>query len=155
MLLLKEFVIKGTPSTVTAQQKGERVVHGKVFHYKKANVRLAEAELRDDLLEHVPEVPYQCAIYLRVMWLFDKKALAKKDSRTFKKERPDLDNLLKGTADVMTDMGFWGDDSQLVKVDLTKAWSKEYPGLFIQIFGLTSEEDYDELVENWRVVPYD
>ena len=155
MKLLTEFVIKGTPSTVTAQQKGERVVHGKVFHYKKANVRLAEAELRDDLLEHVPETPYQCPIYLRVMWLFDKKSLTRKDYKTFRKERPDLDNLLKGCADVMTDMGFWGDDSQLVKVDLTKAWSKEYPGLFIQIFGLTSDEDYDELVENWRIVPYD
>lgn len=152
MILLNEFVIKGSPSTITAQQKGERVVRGKVFHYKKANVRLAEEQLRDSLLGYVPAVPYQCCIYLRVMWLFDKKSLAKKDSRTFKKERPDLDNLLKGTADVMTDMGFWGDDSQIVKVDLTKAWSKEYPGLFVQIFGLTSEEDYEELIEDWRLV---
>lgn len=152
MILLNEFVIKGSPSTTTAQQKGEAVVHGRIHHYKKKNVRLAEEELAWQLKQFVPAVPYQCCIFLRVMWLFDKKTMTKAEERSFRKTRPDVDNLHKGVADVMTKLYFWGDDSQLVKVDLTKAWSKKYPGLFVQIWGLTSDEDYENFVENWRTM---
>ena len=49
----------------------------------------------------------------------------------------------------MSDMGFWKDDSQLVKIELTKAWSKEYPGLFFQIWKLT-DEDYAKMIDEWR-----
>lgn len=149
MKLLDEFVLKGSPSTVTAQQKGESVIHGRIHHYKKSNVRKAEADLAVQLLGHVPDRPYQGNIYLRLMWLFNKKALTKKESRTFKSTRPDIDNLYKGIADVMVQMGFFEDDSRIVSLDLTKAWSKEYPGLFFQIWEL-GDSDYELIVEDWR-----
>lgn len=149
MELMNEFVIKGSPSTVTAQQKGETIIRGHVHHYKKNTVARAEAILADQLLPYVPDDPYADPIFLRVMWLFDKKSLTKKGSRSFKTQRPDLDNMLKGLADVMSSMGFWEDDSQIVKLDLTKAWSKEYPGLFFQIWKLT-DEDYTKMIDEWR-----
>lgn len=150
MKLLNEFVIKGSPSTVTAQQKGERVVAGRIHHYKKTNVKHAEAVLADQLLRYVPDEPYKGAIRLRLLWLFDKKSLTKSQQRSFKLTRPDLDNLYKGLADVMTDMGFWEDDSQVVNLDLTKGWSREFPGLFFQIWSVGENGDYTEIIEYWR-----
>lgn len=149
MKMLNEFVIKGTPDTTTAQQKGVRVIGRRVMFYKKPEVVQAERWLWQDLLCYSPTEPYEGPLYVRVMWLFDKKSLAKKNARTFRTERPDLDNMFKGLADVMSDMGFWKDDSQLVKIELTKAWSKEYPGLFFQIWKLT-DEDYAKMIDEWR-----
>ena len=150
MKLLTEFVLKGSPITRTAQQKGERVVGGKIHHFKKKAVKDAEAVLRDQLLPYVPSEPYEGPLFLRVMWLHDKQSLTKKMQTSFKTTSPDLDNMLKGLADVMTDMGFWVDDRQLAKVELTKAWSKDYPGTFVQIIRLKDGVDYEDVVMNWR-----
>lgn len=144
------FVIKGSPSTRTAQQKGERIVNGRyIHHFEKKEVTRAKAQLADALLNHVPEEPYDCPIYLRVLWLFAKKSLPKKRELTFKTERPDTDNLVKMLKDVMTDVGFWTDDSKVVKEDLMKGYSNEMPGLFIQILAL--DNDFDRsLITDWR-----
>ena len=115
MKLLNEFVVKGTPDTTTAQQKGVRVIGRRVMFYKKPEVVQAERWLWQDLLCYSPTEPYEGPLYVRVMWLFDKKSLA----------------------------------SQLVKIELTKAWSKEYPGLFFQIWKLT-DEDYAKMIDEWR-----
>lgn len=149
MELMNEFVIKGSPSTATAQQKGETIYGHKIHHYKKKNVREAEAILTDQLLPYLPDEPYECPLCIRVMWLFDKKSLTKKEMKSFKMTRPDLDNMFKGLADVMGDMGFFIDDNQIVNLELTKAWSREFPGLFIQIWKLT-DEDYTKMIDEWR-----
>ena len=153
MKLLNEFVVKGTPDTTTAQQKGVRVIGRRVMFYKKPEVVQAERWLWGSLLCFSPTEPYEGALYVRIMWLFDKKSLTKKEDRTFRIARPDLDNMFKGLADVMSDMGFWKDDSQIVKMDLTKGWSKKYPGLFFQIWQL-EDGDYERLVDDWRNVEW-
>lgn len=154
MKLLNEFVIKGSPPTRTAQQRGLRVIRGHAQFYEKKEVAQAKAYLADQMLTYVPEDPYNCKIYLRVLWLFDKKSLTKKEWRTFNDHRPDLDNLCKGLLDVMVDVGFFDDDSTIIKLDLTKAWSREYPGLFIQIIQIDDDEEqsYQQLIDCWRCV---
>lgn len=149
MKLLNEMVIKGTPSTRTAQQKGVSCVRNHPHFYEKAEVTLAKQELAFGLKLYAPKQPYEGALYIKVMWLFDKKSLKKSEFNTFRVERPDLDNMAKGLFDVMTDLGFWYDDNQLAQVKLTKGWSRDYPGLFIQIHSL-DDSDFMGLCLGWR-----
>lgn len=109
--------IPGNPSSKTAQQKGEAVVHGHIHHYKKASVREAERVLSWQLKRFVPDEPLTGPIRLRVEWFFE---LKKQKREEWKITRPDLDNLEKGLLDVMTDLGFWRDDSQIVVKITTK-----------------------------------
>lgn len=149
MKLLNEFVIKGTPETRTAQQKGVRIMGRRVVFYEKPEVTAAKNCLKYELFPYRPDQPYEGALYLRVMWLFNKKSLTKAENNSFKITYPDCDNLAKGLQDVMTDLRFWNDDNQLAKVDYTKGWSRDYPGLFIQIYQMEKEDTQSQILE-WR-----
>ena len=131
-----KFKLKMIPPTATAQQKGERVVGGYIHHYKKKNVAAAEAILRDALLPYVPETPIDSKpVGLCVTWLFPYPKSAKKHKPGFERwkiTRPDTDNLNKLLKDVMTDMGFWKDDSLISIEVIAKVYSDE-PGIEISV----------------------
>ena len=141
-----KFKLKMIPPTATAQQKGERVVGGYVHHYKKKNVAAAEAILRDALLPYVPEAPIENEpIRLFTMWLFPYPKSAKKHKPGFDRQkitRPDTDNLNKMLKDVMTDMGFWKDDSLICFEQCWKAYGDE-PGIWISISTEMEMDVYD------------
>lgn len=149
MKLLNEFVVKGSPSTRTAQQKGVRVVKGHVMFYEKPEVTFEKDMFKDQIMGYAPEAPYTGPIYLRMMWLFDKKTLRKAEMDTFNVSRPDVDNLAKGCIDCLSDCGFFDDDNIIAKLDLTKGWSRRFPGLFIQIWQLESF-DFEKYALDWR-----
>ena len=149
MKLLKEFAVKGCPSTKTAQQKGARVVRGYIVFYEKPEVREAKDELKWQIYSHAPVKPYEGSLCLRLLWLFDKKSLTTKEENTFHITRPDVDNLAKGVIDVFTECGFWVDDSQVSKLELTKGWSRRSQGLYVQIWRI-DQNDFDSVVLNWR-----
>lgn len=144
------FTLKMIPPTATAQQKGEAVVGGKIHHYKKKNVREAEARLRDALLPYVPQAPImKKPIFLSVQWMFPYPKSARKhppDAERWKYTRPDTDNLNKMLKDVMTDMGFWFDDALICAELIYKLYSDE-PGIRIRIDtmdeDITDEDDDD------------
>lgn len=140
------FKLKMTPPTATAQQKGERVVGGYIHHYKKKNVRDAEAILKDALLEHVPAEPIADEpIWLTVVWEFPFPKSAKKHKPGWKRRkitRPDTDNLNKLLKDVMTDMGFWKDDALICRELIMKEYSDE-PGIMIQIWTMPLDYEVD------------
>lgn len=50
--------------------------------------------------------------------------------------KPDIDNLIKSTADAMTELGWWGDDSQIVKVQASKYYHAKdaRPGAEIRVY---------------------
>ena len=139
-----KFKLKMIPPTATAQQKGEQIVGGRIHHYKKKNVRQAEAILRDALLPYVPAEPISDKpIYLEVDWLFPYPKSAKKHEpgkERFKITRPDTDNLNKLLKDVMTDMGFWKDDALISVEKIWKIYSDE-PGIIIKICAMRMEVD--------------
>lgn len=141
------FKMKMIPPTATAQQKGERVVGGHIHHYKKKNIRDAEAILKDALLEHVPEEPIiGKPIWLTVQWEFPFPKSAKKHRQgcgRWKITRPDTDNLNKLLKDIMTDMGFWKDDALICLESISKSYSDE-PGISISI--VTMNPDFKEYV---------
>lgn len=145
MRLLRHIELKGNPSTVTAQQKGCRVHNGKAYHYTKSKVRTAERELMAELYPFRPSEPYRSELCLRVIWRFSRKAWESKKQRTsYKGTKPDLDNLVKGLADVMTGL-FWYDDNQLARLELSKIWNEE-GGLVVEVLELTAE-DYEKELE--------
>ena len=150
MRLLTEFVIKGTPSTRTAQQKGCRVVAGHVVFFEKPEVRKENEALYWKLYPFVPETPYTGKLCVRLLWAFDKKSLSKTENRTFNNTRPDLDNLAKGTLDVMAKAGLIAEDAEISKLDLTKVWCREYAGLFVQIWEMNDEQDFETYFLGWR-----
>lgn len=114
-----EIDIPGNPPTATAQQKGEKVIRGRVHHYEKANVRLAKQEIAYKIKKYAPAQPLIGPIHLMIEWAFE---LKKQKKPEWKITRPDLDNLEKGLLDVMTDLGFWNDDAQVaVKQTCKKA----------------------------------
>lgn len=149
MILLNEFCAPGTPDTRTAQQKGVRVVRGRVFFYEKPEVAKAKSALFRAFAPYAPLEPYEGALYVKVLWLMDKKSLAKCENNTYNTKRPDVDNLAKGCLDVMTELKFWNDDAQLSEVHLTKGWSRENAGIYVQIYRL-EQMDFIDRALNWR-----
>ena len=119
--LIKAIYLPIDPPTRTAQQKGVRVVHGHPHFYEKKEVSEAKAILKDQLLKFVPDEPIKGAVRIDVTFAFGTKD-KKKVRGEFRTTRPDLDNLFKGLADCLTDLGFWEDDSQIVSLMLRKLW---------------------------------
>ena len=150
MKLLSEFSIKGTPSTRTAQQKGARVVGNHIIFYEKPEVRTDNEALFWQLYPHAPEKPYYGKLCIRLLWVFDKKSLTKAEDNTFNDKRPDLDNLAKGTLDIMQKAGIIAEDSIIAKLDLTKVWSRQYAGLYVQIWKMDDNADINTFFYGWR-----
>lgn len=145
MKLLAHIELEGNPSTVTAQQNGIRVNKGIAYHYVKGKVQKAKVDLARQLIPYKPTEPFDGSLCLRVVWRFSRSSWENKAQRTtYKKTKPDLDNMVKGLADVMTGLKFWHDDNQLSRLELSKIWN-EVGGLAIDILELTPEDYTDEL----------
>lgn len=119
--LIKAIYLPINPPTATAQMKGVRVVHGHPHFFEKKEVAQAKAILKDQLLKFVPDEPIKGAVRIDVTFAFGTKD-KKKLRNEYRTTRPDLDNLFKGLADCMTELGFWDDDSQIVSILLRKLW---------------------------------
>ena len=121
--LIKAIYLPIDPPTRTAQQKGIRIVGGHAQFYEKKEVSEAKALLKDALLPFVPDTPIEGPVSLSVTWAFS-TTVRKKIEGVWRTTRPDIDNLFKGLADCMTELGFWDDDSQIVNLSLRKLWVK-------------------------------
>ena len=106
--------------TVTAQQKGVRVVHGKPMFYEKPQVRAARELFKTKLSEYAPEHPIEGAVRLTCEWYFYSKSHR---PNTWRTTRPDTDNLQKLLKDVMAECGFFLDDSQVCWETVRKKWT--------------------------------
>lgn len=140
-LLRRAIYLPIDPPTKTAQQKGLRVVRGHAQFYEKKEVSEAKALLKDQLLQYVPDEPYHGALMVGVTWAFGTKE-KRKIREEYRTTRPDLDNLFKGLADCLTDLGFWDDDSLITEVCLRKIWvAPEDAHLSITISEFVEVED--------------
>ena len=124
-----------TMPKATAQQKGVRVSNGKPMFYEKGNVKAVRHEFAVALIPHRPPKPSSLPVRLTIWFAFDtkNKKLWCKDvdgknewsGYTYKPTRPDTDNYLKMFKDVMTDVGFWLDDSQVVDERIIKTYAEK------------------------------
>lgn len=121
------------PPTTTAQMKKIGIMRGKPYVYAPSSVASAKNELKVHLSPFVPPLPLSGPISLSVTWLFPRGKHAHLEYRTTK---PDTDNLEKLLKDVMTELGFWLDDAQVVIEHTEKLWSDEPTGISIEITNL-------------------
>lgn len=118
----------------TSQQKGYNRYTGS--YYKKTNVARADTEFGIALKPHRPKKPSEKPIKLTVWFAFDtvnKKLWGKyvEDEEEpwkgfeYKPTRPDTDNYIKEFKDVMTKLGFWKDDAQVVDERIIKTYAEK------------------------------
>lgn len=123
---MKKIFIPGQPSRVT-HQSGTRYANRRT--YKTAPLIGWEHTLERALEDEVPEQPLEGPILLQVF--FGYKAKTKKQCWSWKMTRPDTDNCIKTLKDVMTRMGFWKDDAQVV-FEICAKMMVENPGIYIE-----------------------
>lgn len=107
----------------TSQQKGVRVVNGRPYFYRKNKIDSARTRFYLELKRHAPVIPSERPIRLSVWFFFDVKEKSKWSK--WKVTRPDADGYLKEFQDVMTECGYWKDDSQIVDLRVRKSYAAE------------------------------
>lgn len=122
------------PPTTTAQMKKIGIAHGKPYIYTPENVQKAKDEIIRFLRPFKPKEPLTGPVELHASWLFPKGKHHK--HKEWRVTKPDTDNLQKMLKDVMTDLGFWIDDAQVVKEVVEKLWCDEPTGIDIEIIEL-------------------
>jgi Holliday junction resolvase RusA-like endonuclease len=132
---MTKFFMAMIPPTSTKQQRGwSKTKTGKVISYDRANAN-AEGKLMANLAKHIPPHPYTGAIRVCTKWLFPIRG-QHKDGEPYTK-KPDVDNLCKSMYDIMTRLGYWKDDAQIVSGITEKFWSK-IPGIYVCIEELSN-----------------
>lgn len=131
--MTKQFFVHMEPPTVTDQQKRLGVRNGKPCRYADARVSDAISKLTAHLAPHRPENPMEGPLSLQVKWLFSPRG--KHVHGDWRDTKPDTDNLDKALRDVMTRLGFWRDDAQVVQAITEKAWWNP-PGIWVRIVQL-------------------
>ena len=128
-----EFDLNISPPTVTAQEHKVRVVSGKPMFYDTPKLKAARAAFESHLRRYKPVEPFDGPVELTVQWRFATKT---HKEGTWRVTRPDTDNLQKLLKDCMTRVGFWKDDAQVCREEVTKRWSRETPGIHIRVVSL-------------------
>ena len=131
-----DFFLETQPPTVTAQEHKVRVVHGKPMFYDTAKLKAARSTFERLLSQHRPEAPLDGPVALTVEWHFFSKT---HKEGTWRVTRPDTDNLQKMLKDCMTRVGFWKDDAQVCREEVTKRWSRQQPGIHIKVVSIDDE----------------
>ena len=125
-----QFFLAMNPPTVTAQMHKVTVRNGKPAFYDTVQLKQARAQFLAALKPEAPVEPMAGAVLLSVLWAFPTKSHRHNSYRT---TRPDTDNLQKLLKDCMTAAGFWKDDAQVCVEVVTKRWTRETPGILIQV----------------------
>ena len=128
-----EFFLEIQPPTVTAQEHKVRVVRGKPMFYDTPRLKAARSTFESLLRKYRPEAPLEGPVALTVDWHFATKS---HKEGTYRVTRPDTDNLQKLLKDCMTRVGFWSDDAQVCREEVTKRWSRQKPGIHIKVVNI-------------------
>ena len=140
----------------TAQQKDIVVRGGKPKVIDSDRLREARSLLMGELWQRSPEVPMGGVLELRTVWCFPmpksgtveipftdedgnmvKKKIGIYDGMA-KSTRPDTDNLVKLLKDVMTQCGYWWDDSQVAYETISKVYS-DVVGVYVLVGRYTGQ----------------
>lgn len=121
-----EFFMPMIPPTTTAQQ--HKISKGKF--YDPPELKAAKMKLRDHLILHRPDKPFDGALRLVVKWCFP--ITGKHHDGEYKYTKPDTDDLNKALKDIMEDLGFYVNDSRVASEIIEKFWAK-IPGIYIRL----------------------
>lgn len=114
----------------SAKQGGRFIEASKYLPaWRKAVTQEALAVIAEERWEKV-EGPVE----LEVSFFLERPATIKQSARPYPIKPPDLDKLIRGISDSLTDAGVWQDDSQVVKVIAAKYYDDDHkPGAVITI----------------------
>lgn len=130
------------PPRTTHQEKkfGGVAKDGTPIFYFPPDLANARSLLKAKLAKFAPPLPWKCPIQLTVEWTFLRPKSAKSVWMT---RTPDTDNLQKMLKDVMTELGFWFDDSYVCIEVVSKVQHDpdEKHGVAISIINL-NRKDY-------------
>ena len=125
---------QGLPRT-TAQEKGETIKYKMVrtqkgikkvpyiSHFRKPEVEAVRTLFAYKLKPFRPKTPSLLPIKLEIIIYFDVKD--KSLWGRYKPTKPDAENFCKELQDVMTLLGWWGDDSQVVDLHIVKYYAEK------------------------------
>ena len=118
------------PPTATHQEKKINARGSKIYVYESTQLQAARAKLTAHLAHYKPETPYIGCLRVITKWCFPLQA--KRTDGQWKHTRPDTHNLNKLLFDVMTELNYWVDDSQVTSEIIEKFWAKKC-GIYIDI----------------------
>jgi Holliday junction resolvase RusA-like endonuclease len=124
--------------SATAQEKGYRVIRGKVVTYEKEKVKEVRQLYQSHLCHHAPNKPMDGPVLVQIDFIYHKDNLA--GNYQYKTTSPDVDNMAKLLIDVMTECKYWHDDGQVAKLLLTKYWCQNENICGIHIKAMTKWE---------------
>ena len=136
-----------SPPTATAQERKFYVVKNNIYSYLPKNVKAAKKQLQGVLKKHAPDEPFDCPVYVKIIWCFPYKKSEKKENIGKvipKTTRPDTANLNKMLHDIMTECGYWQDDALIVRGTEEKCWY-EKSGIYIKV--LPVDERFSQKIE--------
>jgi len=133
-----EFFMNVLPQKTTSQAGGKRlfVLKGKPIFFKDKAVQQLEKQYEDIMEEYKPEFPLVGALTLLVDFTFayrKSEPLRNRNQPIPMTVRPDCSNLIKLVEDCLGRAGFYGDDSQITCLRVTKCWGHN-PGINITLF---------------------
>ena len=128
-----EFFVSMKLPTVTHQQKKAAVINGKPIFYEPPELKDARQKFAAHLSRFVPESKFTGPVQLITKWCYPLEG--KRRNGQYKITRPDTDNMIKLLKDVMTELGFWKDDS-IVASEVTEKFWAERPGIYVCIKSL-------------------
>lgn len=105
--------------TTTSQQKKYSFKTRRT--YEPPKLKAARSLYMEKLKEYIPETKFVGAVELNVVFHF--ATTDKKKKGTYKRSRPDLDNMCKLFQDCLTQSGFFEDDNAVVRLVFEKRWS--------------------------------
>lgn len=115
-----------TPPRSTSQGKRVMIVAGRPMFFKKKEHQSAENDLLLLCAPHKPAEPISGPVRLEIEFTFPWRKSEKKSNLRFPRlphtSKPDCDNMAKLIGDVLTKLQFYGDDSQVCCLVISKYW---------------------------------
>tara|TARA_Y100000590_G_scaffold8514_1_gene10678 strand:+ start:121 stop:594 length:474 start_codon:yes stop_codon:yes gene_type:complete len=105
-------------------------MNGKVRMYDPGTAEHWKGQVAEAAHDHLPAAPYQGPLMLALVFYFKRpkahfrsNGLLKDNAPLWVEKKPDLDNMAKAVMDALTAMGMWGDDKQVVVVNMLKRYT--------------------------------
>ena len=114
-LINEQFEVLKIPQTT--HQAGTRIDFRSRRTYKSKHLQEVEAFYTNLLKPFAPEVPIVGGALVEISFHYK---TAKRLRGLPRLSRPDVDNMAKTVLDVMTKLGYWNDDSQVIQLKAAK-----------------------------------
>lgn len=127
-----EINVAGTPVAQPRYRVSAR--GGKVRHYLPTDHPIHEyrSQIRNAALAQ-GHSPIEGAVRVDVVWQWQMPR--RNQFATYRYCKPDMDNLMKGVCDALTEAGVWSDDAQIVEMHGAKIYG-EQAGTFIKVWSI-------------------